>query len=187
MAFIYIVPIKSADPFWRKSLEDGIQKSFGIEPRFVADGRIDLPKTYDSVRGQYNSSGILLQLINHPPADAVKILGVAEIDLFIPILTFVFGEAQLDGIGSVVSLHRLNNKYYGLPENQMLQTERLVKEAIHELGHTFGLIHCAYPACVLNKSTYVEDIDQKSQEFCKECRQELEVMLRGLRSAKTFR
>ncbi|MDP2855404.1 MAG: archaemetzincin family Zn-dependent metalloprotease [Smithellaceae bacterium] len=187
MAFIYIVSIKSADPFWRKPLEAGIQKTFGIETRFVTDWRIDLPKTYDSARGQYNSSGILLQLIEAPPADAVKILGVAQADLFIPILTFVFGEAQLDGIGSVVSLHRLNNKYYGLPENQMLQTERLVKEAIHELGHTFGLVHCTYPACVLNKSTYVEDIDQKSQEFCKECRQDLEIMLKGLRFGKTIR
>jgi archaemetzincin len=187
MAFIYIVPIKAAARFWREPLEAGIQRTFGMATRFVADWQIDIEKTYDSSRGQYNSSGILLQLIASPPADAVKILGVVEFDLCIPVLTFVFGEAQLDGIGSVVSLHRLNNKFYGLPEDQRLQTERLVKESIHELGHTFGLVHCAYPACVLNASTYVEDIDQKSGEFCPQCRQELGPILRDLQSGKAIR
>ena len=87
-------------------------------------------------------------------------------DLFIPILTYVFGEAQLDGIGAVVSLHRLNNQFYGLPEDTGLMHDRLLKEAVHELGHTFGLLHCFQPGCVLNASTYVEDIDQKSRELC---------------------
>lgn len=187
MAFIYIVPIKAADRFWREPLEAGIHRTFGIETRFVTDWQINLAKTYDSARDQYNSSGILIQLIENPPADAVKILGVAEVDLCIPILTFVFGEAQLDGIGSVVSLRRLNNKFYGLPEDQMLLIERLVKESIHELGHTFGLVHCAYPACVLNASTYVEDIDQKSEEFCPQCRQELQFTLQDFRSGRVIR
>ncbi|MEI6128330.1 MAG: archaemetzincin [Pseudomonadota bacterium] len=187
MAFIYIVPITPAARFWREPLEAGIQKTFGIKTRFAADWRIDSARTYDSARDQYNSSGMLLQLIERPPADAIKILGVAELDLFIPILTFVFGEAQLDGIGSVVSLHRLNNKFYGLPEDQVLQTERLVKESIHELGHTFGLVHCTYPACVLNASTYVEDIDQKSEEFCPECRQELRLTLQALQARRAIR
>lgn len=187
MAFIYIVPIRAAARFWREPLEEGIQKTFGMATRFATDWWIDLEKTYDSARGQYNSSGILLQLIENPPADALKILGVVELDLHIPVLTFVFGEAQLDGLGSVVSLHRLNNKFYGLPEDQMLLTKRLVKESIHELGHTFGLVHCSYPACVLNASTYVEDIDQKSEEFCPQCRQELRLTLQNLRSGKAIR
>ncbi len=140
----------------------------------IAEIKIDLPKTFDIYRRQYNSSQILIQLIEKPPPDALKILGVAEVDLFIPILTFVFGEAQLDGIGAVVSTHRLNNKFYGLPEDNRLLTERLVKESIHELGHTFGLIHCNHPPCVFISSTYVEDIDQKSHEMCRQCRQHIE-------------
>jgi archaemetzincin len=103
------------------------------------------------------------------------VLGVAEVDLFIPILTFVFGEAQLEGPGAIVSTHRLNNKFYGLPENQTLLVQRIVKESIHELGHTFGLLHCSSPGCVLNSSTYVEDIDQKSDALCPQCQQRLNI------------
>ena len=92
-----------------------------------------------------------------------------DVDLFIPILTFVFGEAQLQGIGSVVSTHRLHNRFYGLPEDRELTTDRLLKEAVHELGHTYGLIHCSQQRCVMNASTYVENIDQKPAELCPVC------------------
>ena len=128
---------------------------------------------FDPNRVQHNSSLILQQLIRQPPPDADKILGVLDVDLFIPILTFVFGEAQLQGIGAVVSTHRLHNRFYGLPENRELTTDRLLKEAVHELGHTFGLIHCLQPRCVMNASTYVENIDQKPAEFCSLCQKNL--------------
>jgi archaemetzincin len=134
---------------------------------------IDLEMTYDPARRQYNSSQILLQLIRSAPSDTVKILGVAAVDLFIPILTYVFGEAQLGGIGALVSIHRLNNRLYGLPDDDQLLCERLNKEAIHELGHTFGLLHCSTPGCVLSASTYVEDIDQKTDQICQDCRTQI--------------
>jgi archaemetzincin len=70
-------------------------------------------------------------------------------------------------------LHRLNNTFYGMPENKALLVQRFVKESIHELGHTFGLLHCSSPGCVLNASTYVEDIDQKSDTFCLQCQKHL--------------
>lgn len=184
MACIYIVPIETSAQFWREPLETGIRHAFGMETRFADDWPIELAKTFDHARNQYRSSGLLLQLLENPPSDAVKILGVVEVDLFIPILTFVFGEAQLDGLASIVSLHRLNNKFYGLPEDQNLLTDRLVKEAIHELGHTFGLVHCANSACVLHASTYVENIDQKTEEFCGQCQEELVITLKELRSGK---
>ena len=111
----------------------------------------------------------VIQLINSPPRDAVKILGIINADLFIPVLTFVFGEAQLDGIGSVVGLQRLSNRFYGLPDDGTLFRERLIKEAIHELGHNFGLLHCQDQQCVMKSSTYVEGVDQKSAEMCSEC------------------
>ncbi len=187
MAYIYVVPIHAASRFWREPLESGIEKAFGIETRFAGKWPIDLPRAYDRARNQYNSSEILLQLIGNPPASPGKILGVAEVDLFIPILTFVFGEAQLDGISSVVSSHRLENKFYGLPDNRALLVDRLIKESIHELGHTFGLLHCTTPACVLNSSTYVEDIDQKSDEFCSRCMHDLRPRLQDFQSGKGIR
>ncbi|MFC1591485.1 archaemetzincin family Zn-dependent metalloprotease [Thermodesulfobacteriota bacterium] len=173
MSFIYIVPIETVDTAWLKPLETAVERMFGLRTRRASGSSIDLDAAYDAGRRQYSSSGILLQLISNPPRDASRILGVAGVDLFIPILTYVFGEAQLDGLGAVVSLHRLNPKFYGLPENSALLTERLVKEAVHELGHTYGLIHCSSPACALSASTYVEDIDQKSSGLCAGCRQQI--------------
>ena len=174
MSCIYIVPIQTSHRYWLKSLEQGIHTAFGYRSRCVALP-FDLEGAFDPVRRQYNSSKILMQIIAAPPPGAARVLAIADVDLFIPILTFVFGEAQLDGIAAVVSLHRLNSKYYGLPENRNMMTERLVKESIHELGHTFGLLHCRQPGCVMVASTYVEEIDQKSAELCEHCRQQLHV------------
>jgi archaemetzincin len=172
MAYIYILPIETGSSFWIEALEKSVHRTFGYETRRIKP-RVSLEKAFDLKRSQYSSSQILIQMIAQPPPDAVKILGVVNVDLFIPILTFVFGEAQLRGIGSLVSMHRLNNRFYGIPENRDLLTERLVKEAVHELGHNFGLVHCANPRCVMRSSTYVEDIDFKSREMCGDCRNRL--------------
>jgi archaemetzincin len=86
------------------------------------------------------------------------------------VLTFVFGEAQLDGNCAVVSTARLKEEFYGLPGRQELLRERLLKEAVHELGHTFGLRHCADWRCVMTSSHAVERLDVKGAEFCRACR-----------------
>jgi archaemetzincin len=172
MPYIYVVPIATPYSHWLAPLEQKVAQCFGLPVKRIRCD-IDLKMTYDSGRRQYNSSQILLQLIRSAPSDAVKILGIATVDLFIPILTYVFGEAQLGGIGALVSIHRLNNRLYGLPDDDQLLLERLNKESIHELGHTFGLLHCSTPGCVLSASTYVEDIDQKSDQICQECRKQI--------------
>jgi len=174
MSYIYIVPIELEDHSYLEKVEDFIFHTFHLKTRrreFV----INLKDAFDPSRVQYNSSLILRQLIKKPPLDAEKILGVLDVDLFIPILTFVFGEAQLKGIGAVVSDHRLHNRFYGLPENREVTIDRLLKEAVHELGHTFGLIHCSQPECVMKSSTYAEDIDQKSAELCPLCQKSIKV------------
>jgi archaemetzincin len=98
-----------------------------------------------------------------------KILGVTGIDLFVPVLTYVFGEAQLDGRAAVVSSFRLDDRLYGLSPNPALLRERLVKETLHELGHTFGLLHCRDFECVMHSSTSVEEIDLKPAHLCGKC------------------
>jgi archaemetzincin len=172
MPYIYVVPIELEDHAYLEELESFIFDTFHLKTR-RKDLKIDLKDVFDPNRDQYNSSLILRQLIVKPPRDAEKILGVLDVDLFIPILTFVFGEAQLKGTGAVVSTHRLHNRYYGLPEDREVTTDRLLKEAVHELGHTFGLIHCSQPRCVMNSSTYVENIDQKPAELCPLCQKSI--------------
>jgi archaemetzincin len=172
MASVCVVPIDVDPAPWIEELEKGIRRCFGSFTR-IHRLPVSLDRTFDMKRLQYNSSQILLQLLPHAPGDGTKILGVVDVDLFIPVLTFVFGEAQLRGDCAVVAMHRLNNRFYGLPDDPALLTERLVKEALHELGHNFGLIHCVNPECVMRSSTYVEEIDQKSAELCDRCREQL--------------
>lgn len=128
------------------------------------------PDSYDSGRNQYISTRILREMLKDVPGDARKLLGVTEKDLCIPILTYVFGEAQLDGTAAVVSLARLRQEYYGVASDRGLLLERLRKECLHELGHTFGLIHCPSRECVMYLSNTVVDVDGKGRTFCRACR-----------------
>jgi archaemetzincin len=129
----------------------------------------DLSFALDAGRRQYYSTSILQRLERASDPDA-RILGVTACDLYVPVLTFVFGEAQLDGNCAVVSTARLQEEFYGMPRRDDLHRERLVKEAAHELGHTFGLRHCADWRCVMSSSHGVERLDVKGAEFCGSCR-----------------
>jgi len=131
----------------------------------------------DASRGQYNSRILLAQMLQEHASHASRVLGIAGVDLFIPVLTFVFGEAQLDGSVAVVSTYRLDNEVYGLPPNRSLLLDRLIKEAVHELGHTFNLVHCHTHPCVMMSSTLVDAIDQKSDRFCDACWDRIEAAL----------
>ncbi|HEY3323022.1 MAG TPA: archaemetzincin family Zn-dependent metalloprotease [Planctomycetota bacterium] len=124
---------------------------------------------YDPSRGQYNSRILLAHLLRNMPKDATRVLGITEMDLFIPVLSFVFGEAQLDGAAAVVSSRRLDNAMYGRPPDRNLLFQRLCKEAVHELGHTYNLRHCQTQSCVMTSSTYADGIDLKSDRFCARC------------------
>ncbi|MEJ2483909.1 MAG: archemetzincin, partial [Gemmatimonadota bacterium] len=98
-----------------------------------------------------------------------RIVGITAEDLFIPVLTFVFGQAQLGGPAAVVSGRRLHTDFYGLPSDDRLLVDRAVKEVVHELGHGFGLVPCPDRNCVMSSSTYVEDVDLKGEEYCAAC------------------
>ena len=139
------------------------------------DGHIDLSEYYDPARRQYNGNTLLKLLDSMPFPDSSKTLGLFNVDLFIPILTFIFGQAFLGGRTGIASLYRLSNEHYGMAGDNRILLDRFQKEVIHELGHTFGLIHCHNPACVMRSSTYVEDIDQKEQHLCFNCRADLEM------------
>ncbi len=105
-------------------------------------------------------------LLREGPAEG-RVLGMTDVDLFIPILTFVFGEAQLDGRAAVVSTARLVEPV--LVDRRVLW-ERLAKEAVHELGHALGLTHCSRPECAMSRSAGLRDVDRKGGQLCADCR-----------------
>ena len=135
-----------------------LSSSFDPEPAFHIDRR------------QYHSSEILARIQNLVSNDTWRILGVAEVDLYIPILTYVFGEAQMGGPCSVLSTHRLRQEFYGLPHDRELFFSRVVKEAVHEVGHTLNLTHCDEYRCAMASSHAVEWIDLKEHNLCPGCR-----------------
>jgi archaemetzincin len=129
--------------------------------------------TWDPRRSQRSSTKILRWMLGRLPQDAVKVVAITDADLFIPVLTFVFGEAQVGGAAAVVSTARLGQTYDGRPATPASVEARLVKECLHELGHTFGLVHCAEPICVMSRSNSILDVDRKRADFCLACRQRL--------------
>ena len=122
---------------------------------------------YSAARRQYHSTTLLARLASLKGGD--KILGVADVDLFVPVVTYVFGEAQLGGRAALFSLRRLRQQFYGLPEDGRLFYERCEKEAAHELGHAYGLAHCPGFDCVMHFSNSVEQVDLKAGTFCPAC------------------
>ncbi|HUI11464.1 MAG TPA: archaemetzincin family Zn-dependent metalloprotease [Bacteroidota bacterium] len=176
MSAIHLLPLGGARAELAAALAGGLAAAFGtaVEER---RWEVDLESFFDAERGQYNSTSILVHLKRHyaPAARAdVRVLALLPFDLFIPILTYVFGEAEVGGSVAVVSYCRLAPERYGLPADDALLAERLLKEAVHELGHVASLIHCAEQSCVMHASSYVEDIDLKGPAFCSVCAAELE-------------
>jgi archaemetzincin len=151
-----------------KELSQVVGQIFGLRT-YVTPAPLNLDRAFDASRGQYNSTALLVQLLNAYGQSDEKRIAVVGVDLFIPVLTFVFGEAQLNGIAAVVSTVRLANPFYGLSQDEELNFRRLEKEVVHELGHTFGLYHCHQFECVMRSSTYVEEIDLKRLLPCKGC------------------
>jgi archaemetzincin len=101
-------------------------------------------------------------------SNLVRLLGVTDVDLYVPSLNFVFGEAKCPGNVAVISIFRLDPRFYG-EENESLLYRRAVKEAVHELGHTFGLTHCEDSSCVMFFSNSIYDTDRKHETFCGRC------------------
>lgn len=134
---------------------------------------LDAGFAFEPARNQFHSTAILQRLQALPCPEGVRLLGITGLDLYVPVLTFVFGEAQLEGHCALVSLHRLREEFYGLPASNDLLHERLAKEAVHELGHTFGLRHCEDWNCVMASTHAVERLDVKSAAFCPACQRQI--------------
>jgi archaemetzincin len=171
MRIVSLVPVGEVVRLHLELLAQGLAPALGVACSIQSDS-LDVAFAFDPLRGQYHSTEILRRLMKLPAVETWRLLGVTEADLFIPVLTYVFGEAQLgpsSAASALVSMHRLRQEFYGMPPCPELLSERLLKESLHELGHTVGLRHCPDYRCVMSPSHSVEATDLKLAHFCPLC------------------
>ncbi|MCL5745139.1 MAG: archaemetzincin [Acidobacteria bacterium] len=136
----------------------------------LGPARVDPGPAWNPARGQYDSTRLLLELKARYQG---IVIGATACDLFIPVLTFVFGEAEMPGRAAIFSIHRLREEFYGLPQNRELLIARAVRELLHEYGHLSGLAHCQDSACIMSPAHSVERVDSKDVTYCPACRERL--------------
>ncbi len=164
---ISLVPVGEVDRGILQYLKPPLEEVFGQNMEMAAGiGLTDSSR--DKRRNQHLASALLTGLPQPGPGD--RVLGVVDVDIFAPGLNFVFGVAELEGRKAIMSLQRLRQEYYGLPEDGGLFQERVIKEAVHEMGHTYGLKHCPDGGCVMHFSNSLGDTDNKGRQFCAVCR-----------------
>ncbi|MFB0566006.1 MAG: archaemetzincin family Zn-dependent metalloprotease [Candidatus Aminicenantaceae bacterium] len=168
---IYLVPVGDIEESILEALDNHLQKTFNCMVK-IRKGMKLSQEAYNPSRNQYFSSHILKKLsqfIN--PDRKEKVLGITDVDLYVEGLNFVFGEAELGGHFAIISLARLSQSFYGLKEDRSLFLDRTMKEAVHELGHVYGISHCANPECVMHFSNSLMDTDRKKTSFCIRCQE----------------
>jgi archaemetzincin len=177
LQYITLIPFGYFDAVFLREIAEAVKKEL-LHDVNIKEGHLDLSEFYDPTRRQYNGVKLIHEVESAFSSDSSKTIGLFNVDLFIPILTYIFGQAFLNGRTGIASDYRLSNERYGIKTDDKLVLERFIKEVIHELGHTFGLIHCHISTCVMRSSTYVEDIDQKSTHLCLNCRNEYYKVIR---------
>lgn len=168
MERLVLVAVGELELYWLEELHNALPGLIGrrcridphaLSPDFAANGP----------RRQFDANLLVDALARRVVDPGERVIGVTRVDLYLSVFTFVFGAAHLDGNAAVVSMHRLDPSHYGLAGSRTLLLARLVKEAMHEGGHLFGLVHCREPGCVMGFSAVVEEIDLKSASPCPAC------------------
>lgn len=177
MKALQLLSIGDLDDGLAKDLRSALERAFHVTCKLLPV-RLDPEFAFHPERQQYHSSEILHRMQDFATKDSLRVLGITPVDLYIPILSFVFGEAQVGGPCAVVSTYRLTQEFYGLSADKTMLRERLIKEAVHELGHTFNLTHCDDYSCVMASSHAVEWIDLKEVSFCGLCQAQVAQLCR---------
>jgi archaemetzincin len=168
MKRLHLLPVGNVDAQLLEWLAQALHEKFHT-PTEILPSLLDPVFALHAERQQYHSSEILAGMQRQVTGNTWRLLGVTPLDLYIPILTFVFGEAQLGGSSALVSYRRLQQEFYGLPPDIDLLANRLLVESVHELGHTLRLTHCHDYQCAMAPSHAVEWIDIKDSGFCEDC------------------
>lgn len=173
---LYLVPFDNVSTEVLTNIGNALKEQLPLEYRLMPKESIP-PYAYNPRRGQYFSSALLSLLSRKYSAPGRRVLGVVEVDLFVPELNFVFGEADPVSKTAIISLTRLHQEFYGLERDEALFMRRALTEAVHELGHTYDLRHCPDQHCVMFFSNSLADTDHKGYRFCSRCQKRLQKIL----------
>ena len=178
MQKIIISPIENIEACNYQLLGQEIHRTFGFQAE-IKSLLQDVNFAYNLTRDQYHSTAILEKLASTSPSQAIKVAAITNKDLFIPILTHVYGEAQIAGKACIVSTFRLQEGLSIATIEEEFEN-RIVKEVLHELGHTFNLRHCNDKSCIMHYCRSIRDVDRKSDQLCRYCKILLEDELKKL-------
>ena len=176
MGKIILMLLSEIDGLLVEGLKRGLEKTFNrkVEVRYQ---QRNLKYAYDPHRRQYKSPSLLSYLRRFKKASGDKILGVADVDLYSPGYDFVYGEADMNSGVATLSISRLKEADRSLFDGVNVIADRSIREAVHEVGHLFGLGHCKNPKCAMRTCTCVEEVDEAGNVPCAKCRAQLNANL----------
>lgn len=167
---LFIVPVDEIDDQLINNLSYKLGEVFKLNIRIKGWNTIsDIARSEFRFRSMYRSTELLNYFSENVPEETGKILFITDHDLYSPVFSKFYGEAQLNGKTGILSLFHLKEENRNKIKNKQILLSRVEKEAIHEVGHLFGLIHCSDVNCVMHLSSSINDIDVKSSSFCNHC------------------
>ncbi|MDD1677379.1 MAG: archaemetzincin family Zn-dependent metalloprotease [Methanomicrobiales archaeon] len=163
--------------FWDRSAPQGLQLPAARTISMILAAPVDVQENtvflngFDTVRNQCDAGMILnrMQLFVKRHHCTEPILLVIQQDLYTPGTDFVFGLARNAAGAAVLSVARLDNRYYGRTADDAELVDRIAKEGAHEVGHLQGLPHCNDPECVMFQPRTLDELDRKRKALCPTC------------------
>ncbi len=160
-----LVAVGGITPAMLKDIEEPISTLLSVA---VFAGKAALPKpqyAFNKDRNQFHSNAIMRRLLTVKEPGTAMVLGVADVDLFVPDSQFVYGDADRESHSGVLSTFRLKNESDSIKR-------RLQTEAVHQAGHLIGLSYCEEVRCLMFFATSLADCDRRNLALCNNCRNE---------------